>query len=156
MILSIQQSLFREDSEGTASVDSKGAYASKARPHLGRSVFQFRGKRTQRHKKHLLSRPLYNRGEDADKPRRERGGKDRNMDDVKAFAKALDALELKKETTRPRGTDSAKVIQVIETLSLRGRGTEEDPVRAISQYWNFEGELLAERDPCFTGKDEIF
>jgi hypothetical protein len=89
-------------------------------------------------------------------PRRERGGKDRNMDDVKAFAKALDALELKKETTRPRGTDSAKVIQVIETLSLRGRGTEEDPVRAISQYWNFEGELLAERDPCFTGKDEIF
>lgn len=107
-------------------------------------------------KKHLLSRPLYNRGEDADKPRRERGGKDRNMDDVKAFAKALDALELKKETTRPRGTDSAKVIQVIETLSLRGRGTEEDPVRAISQYWNFEGELLAERDPCFTGKDEIF
>ena len=45
-----------------------------------------------------------------------------------------------------RGTDEAKVIKVIETKSLKGDGTEENPVRYIYQYWNFEGRLLAERD----------
>lgn len=47
-----------------------------------------------------------------------------------------------------RGTDTAKVIQVIETVSLRGKGTEEDPCRVVHQYWTFEGEMLAENDPC--------
>lgn len=46
----------------------------------------------------------------------------------------------------PRGTDSAQVIQVIETISLRGTGTDDDPVRAVRQYWSFNGELLAEFD----------
>lgn len=32
-------------------------------------------------------------------------------------------------SSRPRGTDKARVIQVIETNSIRGRGTEDDPVR---------------------------
>jgi nuclear transport factor 2 (NTF2) superfamily protein len=49
-------------------------------------------------------------------------------------------------TARPRAVDSAKVIQVIETQSLRGRGTEEDPCRLVKQYWDFDGEKLAERD----------
>lgn len=47
---------------------------------------------------------------------------------------------------RPRGTDKAKVIQVIETESIRGNGTDTDPVRLIKQYWDFEGNLLAEND----------
>ena len=47
---------------------------------------------------------------------------------------------------RARGTDSAKVIQVIETKSIRGLGTEKDPVRTITQYWDLEGEFLAEKD----------
>lgn len=47
-----------------------------------------------------------------------------------------------------RGTDSAKVIQVIETVSSRGKGTEENPCRWVHQYWSLEGELLAENDPC--------
>ena len=51
----------------------------------------------------------------------------------------------------PRGTDSAKVIQVIETRSLRGRGTGDDLCREVVQYWDFEGNLLAEKDPCITG-----
>ena len=51
------------------------------------------------------------------------------------------------KNVRPRGTDSAKVIQVIEKISLRGIGTDTDPVRAVKQFWNFEGELLAESDP---------
>ena len=47
---------------------------------------------------------------------------------------------------RPDGTQSAKVIQVIETKSKRGLGTEKDPVREVVQYWDFEGNFLAEMD----------
>ncbi len=50
------------------------------------------------------------------------------------------------ETARPRGTDNAKAIEVIETISLLGKGTQEDPVRYIYQYWDFQGNLLAQRD----------
>lgn len=51
------------------------------------------------------------------------------------------------KNVRPRGTDAAKVIQVIETISLKGSGTEDDPVRAVKQFWSFDGELIAENDP---------
>ena len=51
---------------------------------------------------------------------------------------------------RPRGTDSARVIQVVETKSVRGTGTEEDMSRLVTQYWDFDGNLLAENDPCIT------
>lgn len=47
---------------------------------------------------------------------------------------------------RPRGTDHARVVTVIETKSLRGSGTEKDPCRIVTQYWDFQGNLLAERD----------
>lgn len=50
-------------------------------------------------------------------------------------------------SARPRGTDKAKVISVIETQSLRGAGTEDDPCRIVTQYWDFEGKKLAENDP---------
>ena len=56
---------------------------------------------------------------------------------------------------RPRGTDSAKVIQVIETTALRGSGTEEDMCRIVFQYWDFNGNLLAEKDPCREGNKTI-
>lgn len=55
-----------------------------------------------------------------------------------------------KKTARPRGTDSARVIQVIETEAIAGRGTADDPVRAVLQYWSFDGELLAVNDPIST------
>lgn len=55
--------------------------------------------------------------------------------------------ETKKDSARPRGTDSAKIVPVIVTESLRGKGSEEDPVRKVKQYWSCEGELLAENDP---------
>lgn len=45
-----------------------------------------------------------------------------------------------------RGTDSAKVIEVIVTTAMRGSGTDEDPCRIITQYWDFDGKLLAEND----------
>ncbi|MCB6310063.1 hypothetical protein LI216_10095 [Mediterraneibacter glycyrrhizinilyticus] len=47
---------------------------------------------------------------------------------------------------RPEGTKSAKVIQVIEAKAKRGLGTEKDPVRVVTQYWDFEGNFLAEMD----------
>lgn len=47
---------------------------------------------------------------------------------------------------RPDGTKSAKVISVIETTALRGLGTEKDPVREVTQYWDLEGNFLAEMD----------
>lgn len=53
----------------------------------------------------------------------------------------------------PRGTDSAKVIQVIETKALRGEGSEVDMCRIVTQYWNFDGKLLAENDPCVKEKE---
>lgn len=51
------------------------------------------------------------------------------------------------ETVRPSGTDSAKVVQVIETKSTKGAGTESDLSRQVTQYWSLEGKLLAEYDP---------
>ena len=51
---------------------------------------------------------------------------------------------------RPRGTDSAQVIQVIKTKSMRGVGTDEDLCRIVTQYWDFDGNLLAENDPQIT------
>lgn len=56
--------------------------------------------------------------------------------------------------TYPRGTDLAKVIQVIETKSARGSGkSENDMCRIVTQYWDFEGNLLAEYDPCAKEKE---
>lgn len=49
---------------------------------------------------------------------------------------------------------SAEVIKVIRTRSKRGEGTEKDPVRIVTQYWDFEGHFLAEDDPIFQEKKE--
>ena len=46
----------------------------------------------------------------------------------------------------PDGTKSARVIQVIETKAKRGLGTEKDPVREVTQYWDLDGTFLAELD----------
>lgn len=43
---------------------------------------------------------------------------------------------------------NVQVIRVIRTtLERRGDGTDGDPIRRITQYWNFDGELLWEHDP---------
>ncbi len=54
----------------------------------------------------------------------------------------------------PRGVDSAKVIRVIETKAARGAGTPEQPSRMVTEYWDFEGNKLAENDPTFSQGDE--
>lgn len=45
-----------------------------------------------------------------------------------------------------KGTQSAKVIEVIETKSVIGSGVAADPYRIIVQFWSFDGRLLAECD----------
>lgn len=50
---------------------------------------------------------------------------------------------------RPTGTDSARIIQVIETKAKRGLGTKKDPVREVAQYWDLNGNFLAEADTDF-------
>ena len=47
---------------------------------------------------------------------------------------------------RGESVNSAKVIQVIQTKSTRGKGTDADPVREVIQYWDFEGNLICEKD----------
>lgn len=44
------------------------------------------------------------------------------------------------------GVKSAKVVQAIEIMTFKGTGTEKDPVRNVKQYWDFDGNLLAEND----------
>lgn len=42
-----------------------------------------------------------------------------------------------------------EVIQVIHTnLEKRGKGTADDMVRRVDQYWSMDGVLLWEVDPC--------
>ena len=48
---------------------------------------------------------------------------------------------------RPRGTDEARLITVIETKALAGAGTTEDPCRKVIQYWDLKGNLLSINDP---------
>ena len=49
---------------------------------------------------------------------------------------------------RVRGCDSAQIIQVIETKTAQGSGTTpDDPVRIVTEYWSFDGHLLAQIDP---------
>ena len=60
-------------------------------------------------------------------------------------------MDKQKETARPRGTDSARVIQVIETTALAGNGTPDDPCRTKVQYWSLDGDKLAENDPYLRG-----
>lgn len=47
---------------------------------------------------------------------------------------------------RPEGTKKAKLVVVIETKAMRGLGTKKDPVREITQYWDLDGNFLAEMD----------
>lgn len=44
------------------------------------------------------------------------------------------------------GPNSVRLISVIEVKAKRGLGIEGDPVREITQYWDKDGNFLAERD----------
>ncbi len=55
--------------------------------------------------------------------------------------------------TYQRGTDLARVIQVIEIKSVRGSGEKDQPFRTVIQYWSFDGKKLGEIEP-FTSSVE--
>lgn len=44
------------------------------------------------------------------------------------------------------GPSSVKVINVVEVKAKRGLGIEKDSVREITQYWDMDGNFLAESD----------
>lgn len=44
--------------------------------------------------------------------------------------------------------DGAAVVSVICVTLARGRGTDDDVVRIVKQYYSPAGEFLAEHDPC--------
>lgn len=44
------------------------------------------------------------------------------------------------------GVRYANVIQVIQVDSRVGKGTNDDPVRVITEYWSLDGQLLARVD----------
>lgn len=50
---------------------------------------------------------------------------------------------------------SSKVIQVIHTEIIRGKGTEVDPVRVVHQFFRTDGILLAEVDPEEKNKEQL-
>ena len=51
---------------------------------------------------------------------------------------------------RLKGPKSVEMMQVIKVTAEKGTGIEGDPVREIIQYWDTEGNLLAETDTPLT------
>lgn len=50
-----------------------------------------------------------------------------------------------------RAVKTVKVVQVIETMALYGKGTLEDPLRDVMAYHSLDGKLLAVYDPFYWG-----
>jgi hypothetical protein len=48
---------------------------------------------------------------------------------------------------RPRGIDSAEVVQTIKTTAVFGAGIDSDPVRVVTEYWTLDGNRIARVDP---------
>ena len=44
---------------------------------------------------------------------------------------------------------SAQIVEVIEVKTVKGKGTDKDPMRIIVEYWSKDGQLLAVNDPNF-------
>lgn len=42
---------------------------------------------------------------------------------------------------------NAKVMQIMQVTTAEGRGTDEDPMRIVTRYLDFDGNILAIRDP---------
>ena len=55
-------------------------------------------------------------------------------------------MEKEKNEISKRGCDSARVVQLILTVALKGSGTENDPYREVVQYWTLDGNLLFEQE----------
>lgn len=49
------------------------------------------------------------------------------------------------KSERGDSVEAVKVVPVIQTVTKKGSGTENDPYREVVQYWTLDGELLAEK-----------
>jgi hypothetical protein len=61
--------------------------------------------------------------------------------------KGVEKMQSQIKPVDPETTRSARIVEVIQTVSIRGNGFD-NPVREVTQYWSKEGILLAEQDPC--------
>lgn len=43
-----------------------------------------------------------------------------------------------------RGTDAARIVTLIRTTALKGKGIPEDPYKEVHQYWTLAGRFLFE------------
>ncbi len=48
----------------------------------------------------------------------------------------------------------SRVIQVIQTTYSKGIGTQEDPARRVTAYFDFDGKLICERDEFLESLDQ--
>jgi hypothetical protein len=46
----------------------------------------------------------------------------------------------------------AKLVSVIFTTAVRGKGVENNVIRAVPQLWTTDGKLICEIDPAPTGQ----
>lgn len=61
------------------------------------------------------------------------------------YIKSLPPTE---RAARKQTPSLVRKIEVLHSRATRGAGTDEDPCRFVDQYWDSEGNLLAENDPC--------
>lgn len=52
-----------------------------------------------------------------------------------------------------RADVAAEIVDVIRVVSVRGLGTEDDPMREIVSWFNRDGSLIAEHDIACTERD---
>ena len=51
--------------------------------------------------------------------------------------------------------DTVRIRQVIEVRSFSGQGTDESPWRIVTQFFDSDGQLLAENDPNFPPEEHF-
>jgi hypothetical protein len=60
--------------------------------------------------------------------------------------------EMNGKPSEPETPRSVKVIEVIQTISIRGNGVD-TVLREVTQYWDKDGKLSAENDPVKEEKE---
>lgn len=55
--------------------------------------------------------------------------------------------------TRLTGVNSVKVVQVVEVKSLAGDGEKASPMYEVTEYYSFDGQLLARHNPTKPDKE---
>ena len=59
------------------------------------------------------------------------------------------------EPVNCRGSKSASIEELIVVETTVGNGTEENPLRIITEFWSKEGELRAISDPHITAIGQL-